>query len=74
MVPEDLHGLANCGHLTKICFNVYEGRRAHLKQLKGMIKDFSLTFLELHGSAAAKRLDLCITDENGLVWLLEPQA
>jgi hypothetical protein len=69
-----LHGLANYSYLTKICLNVSEGRRADLKQLKGIIKDFSLAFLELHGSAAAKRLELGITDENGLTWLLESQA
>lgn len=69
-----LYDLAGCGHLTQVRFYVFESCAEELKGLKGTIKDFSRAFLELYGSAAAKRLDVGITDERGLIWVLEPQA
>ncbi|KAI4932278.1 uncharacterized protein J4E92_004178 [Alternaria infectoria] len=69
-----LHGLADCGHLTKVRFHVFRGRRAELEGLKELIQDFSCDFLALHGSTAFKKLDVGIEDEHGLIWVLEPQA
>ncbi|KAI4664450.1 uncharacterized protein J4E88_010702 [Alternaria novae-zelandiae] len=69
-----LHGLADCGHLTKVRFHVFRGRRAELEGLKKLIQDFSCDFLALHGSIASKKLDVGISDECGLIWVLEPQA
>ncbi|KAI4710250.1 hypothetical protein J4E89_004701 [Alternaria sp. Ai002NY15] len=69
-----LHGLADCGHLTKVRFYVFEGRRAGVGGLKEFIQDFSCDFLALHGSTAFKKLDIGISDECGLMWVLEPQV
>ena len=55
-----LHGLSDCGHLTKVRFSVWEGRCAELEGLKELIQEFSCAFLALHGSTASKRLDVGI--------------
>ncbi|KAI4633769.1 uncharacterized protein J4E87_000935 [Alternaria ethzedia] len=69
-----LHGLSDCGHLTKVRFSVWEDRRVELEGLKELIQDFSCAFLALHGSTAFKQLDFGIENEYGLIWVLEPQV
>ncbi|KAI4659307.1 uncharacterized protein J4E78_005734 [Alternaria triticimaculans] len=69
-----LHGLSDCGHLTKVRFSVWGGRHAELEGLKELIQDFSCAFLALYGLTASKKLDVDIEDEHGLIWVLEPQV